>query len=34
MKGSNFIAIEDLFVYNYGNILPPPLKKVQTGECL
>lgn len=34
MKFLNFIRIEDLFDYNLGNILPPPLEKVQTGECL
>lgn len=34
MKFLNFIVIEDFFYYNVINILPPPLEKVQMGECL
>ena len=34
MKFLDFIVTEDFLYYNAINILPPPLEKVQTGECL
>ena len=33
MKFSSFRVVEDFFDYNFANILPPPLEKVQMGEC-
>jgi len=33
-KFLNFMDIKDFIYYNDTNILPPPLEKVQMGECL